>query len=263
MKKIMTILAALAVALMLVGCAKFGDVQTSGTKWKKTFILNGTKADIGDNEFSRGFVALSSSKKCSEIETTITLPKGNDNIFSVGNKKSVIGLAFDVHLTKKGNNDYYDFVLVGVRPEDGAFYVERYENIAKAALQEDMKTEDQTINGAILNADSGPKYTSLDGKSNDSFWASGNVSITDTEESKSFTISVTQSAKGVYVVKNGNKTLGTYNRSTNLSLDENSEGKAYGQIFQYGNAPKGTKIKAVFESDKNKTVGLFADEEEW
>ena len=104
MKKIMTILAALAVALMLVGCAKFGDVQTSGTKWKKTFILNGTKADIGDNEFSRGFVALSSSKKCSEIETTITLPKGNDNIFSVGNKKSVIGLAFDVHLTKKGNN---------------------------------------------------------------------------------------------------------------------------------------------------------------
>ena len=47
--------------------------------------------------------------------------------------------------------------------------------------------------------------------------------------------------------ENENKALGTK--------------KAYGQVFIYGNAPKGTKIDAKFASNKDKTVGLFADEE--
>jgi hypothetical protein len=264
MKKIMTILATAMVALMLVGCAKFGDVQTSGTKWKKTFILDGTKASVGDNQYSRGFSALSSSKKCSEIETTITLPIGDDNIFEASGKRSVIGLAFDVHITTVQGKDYYDFVLVGVKPSDGEFYVEKYERISKDELKEDMITIDSAINGATEDNASGPSFTSLDGKSSgQNFVTSKKVNITTTAESKSFTISVTQTSKGVYVVKNGETTLGTYDRHDDLSSEETSAGKAYGQVFTYGNAPKGTKIKAVFESDKNKTVGLFADEEEW
>ena len=256
MKKIMTILAVTAVALTLVGCPKLGDVQTSGTKWKKSFGLDGTKSTVADGQYSRGFAALSSSKKCSEIEATITLPVGDDNIFEAGGKKSVIGLAFDVHETKVDNKTYYDFVLVGVKPSDGGFYVEKYENISKEELKEDMITPDSAINGATYNAASGAKYTSLDGKGS-ATWASGTVSIDSTEESKSFTISVTQTTKGTYVVKNGTKELGRYTRAA--ASGEND--KIFGQIFMYGNAPKGTKIKAVFEADQDKTVGLFADDE--
>ena len=102
MKKIMTIIAAAAVALTLVGCANFGDAQASGTKYKKTFTLDAS-GDIKDSTgaaaaYARGFVALSASKSCSEIETTITLPK-DDNIVEASDKRSVIGLAFDVHVT--------------------------------------------------------------------------------------------------------------------------------------------------------------------
>ena len=123
-------------------------------------------------------------------------------------------------------------------------------------LKEDMITADSTINGAEYNAASGAKYTSLDGKGS-ATWASGTVSIDSTEESKSFTISVTQTTKGTYVVKNGTKKLGEYTRAATSGEDD----KIFGQIFMYGNAPKGTKIKAVFEADKDKTVGLFADDE--
>lgn len=262
MKKFMTILATLAVALMLVGCAKLGDVQTYGTKWKKTFILNGTKPEVGEDDNSRGFAALSASKKCWKISTTIKVPKGDDNIVSAEGKKSVIGLAFDVHETKENNKSYYDFVLVGVKPSDGQFYVEKYTKISKDDLKEDMITEQSAIGNATRNNSTGASFTDCDGKTSGN-WASSTVDIEEDDESYSWTITVTQDTAGTYIVKNGNKELGSYTRSLTNEETKSTDKKAYGQIFTYGNAPYGTKIKAIFESDKTATVGLFAEEEDF
>ena len=259
MKKIMTILATAMVALMLVGCAKFGDVQTSGTKWKKTFNLDGTKSTVHSGEYSRGFSALSSSTKCYEIETTISVPMGTnpENIVVSGDNKSVIGLAFDVHVTKNAQNkDVYDFVLVGVKPSDGGYYVEHYTGVLKEKLKEDMITNEPTIGGT---------YTEVAAETNG--WA-GTVAVNNAgtnvnEVGYQWTIKVTQQTPGTYKILINGQEKATYTRALTSAESSSNEGKAYGQIFTYGNAPYGTKIKAVFESNKDTTHGLFADEEEF
>ncbi|MBO4629433.1 MAG: hypothetical protein J5687_05720 [Treponema sp.] len=275
MKKIMTIIAAAAVALTLVGCAKFGDADTSGVKWSKEFKLDATgdlkDANGADAAYSRAFVALSASKKCSAIETKITLPiKNSKDEVVTAIASSVVGLAFDVHLTKDANNkEFYDFVLVGVRPATNEFYIEKYENISKDELKESMCTNDSAINGAVKATDSNKdkaRWTSLDGKT------SGAYSTTkiDTnalnptklaEEGYTWTVSVTQATAGTYKVSINGKELGEYKRD--LSEAETKDKKAYGQVFMYGNAAKGEKFSATFKSDKEKTTGLFADDEDF
>ena len=264
MKKIMTIIAAAAVALTLVGCANFGDAKASGTKYKKSFSLDAT-GDIGaDALFARGFVALSASKGCSAIETTITLPK-DDNIVATNDGYSVVGLAFDVHVTKDANNkEFYDFVLVGVQPKTGYYYVEKYENIAKDDLKESMNTKDKAIGGATATAAAGAaKWTSLDGKGTKSF-VEKDVKAAKEDGSYEWTVKVTQDTAGAYVVAiNDIAAAGAYTRTLTEAEAASKDKKLVGQVFMYGNAPKGTKIKANFNSNKDKTTGLFADEEEF
>ncbi len=286
MKKIMTILAAAAVALTLVGCANFGDAKATGTKWEKTFNLDATKekkdADGNVAKNVRGFVALSTSKNCSKIETTITLPmKDAKNIPVVTEAGAnqghytVVGLAFDVHVTKDANNkEFYDFVLLGVQPSTGYFYLEKYVNIAKDDLKEDMNTNQGTIGNAVYAAKESAveagkaSWISLDGKGNSTF-ASSNIKTFDpatvTTDGYSWTVSVTQDTAGTYVVKVGDKKLGEYTRALTDAekADTKHDGKAYGQVFMYGNAQAGTKINAKFKSNKEATAGLFADEEEF
>ena len=285
MKKIMTIIAAAAVALTLVGCANFGDAKASGTKWEKTFKLDATteKKD-SDGKVAknvRGFVALSTSKYCSKIETTITLPlKDEKNIVVVadGDKAgnyTVVGLAFDVHVTKTADNkEFYDFVLLGVQPSTGKFYLEKYVNIAKDDLKADMNTNQGTIGNAAYAAKESAveagkaSWISLDNKGNATF-ASSVIKTFDAAtlqtDGYSWTVSVTQETAGTYVVKVGDKELGKYTRALTDAekADTKHDGKAYGQVFMYGNAQAGTKIEAKFKSNKDATVGLFADEEEF
>lgn len=272
MKKIMAVIAAAAVALTLVGCANFG-AKTSGTKWSKNFAIDATgeikDADGTAADYARGFAALSASKKCSAIETTITLPKKDKKGNAVNIVKSssgafaVVGLAIDVHETEKAGKKYYDFVLVAVRPETGEFYVEKYENIAKDDLKESMNTSVSAIGGATKNAaDGAAKWTSLDGKTSGSYVSGKKVKVENTDESWSWTITVTQDTKGTYIIKNGTTQLGTYTRALTDTEAAAKDPKAYGQVFMYGNAPKDTKLKATFKSNKDATVGLFADEDE-
>ena len=264
MKKIMTIIAAAAVALTLVGCANFGDAKASGTKYKKTFSLDATgelkDADGNAATYSRAFSALSTSKKCSAIETTITLPKGEDNVF-ISDKdnpnthkkyQAVVGLAFDVHLTKNdAGEDVYDFVLVGVKPGDGGYYIEKYTGVKKDDLKESMKTNEGSIGGT---------YTPVQGAAETNGWA-GTLTL-PTDGDTTWKISVTQETAGTYKVLINDVVKGTYTRElTDAEKADTKNGKAYGQIFLYANAPTGTKIKGTFESNKDKTVGLFADEE--
>ena len=265
MKKIMAVIAAAAVALTLVGCDVLGGAKAGGTKYAKTFKLDASgeikDADGKDAAYSRGFAAVSTSKKCSAIETTISLPmdKSQNVVLSADSKKAVVGLAFDVHLTKNAaGQDVYDFVLVGVKPSDGGFYIEQYSNVSKANLKESMNTN-------MGNIDENATVKNCDGKTGGA-WASGSVKTCDaatvTTEGYSWKIKVTQAVAGTYEVYINDVKKGTYKRA--LTDEEKTANKgAYGQIFMYGNAPKGTKINAKFTSNKNATVGLFADEDEF
>lgn len=277
-KKVLVAALAAIVSLTFVGCPKMGDVHTSGTKNDKKFWIDATgelkdgngKVLTGDKQYARGFAALSASKHCSAIEETITLAKA-DNIVTANGKNAVVGLAFDVHETTKDGKKYYDFVLVGVKPADGQFYVEKYENISKDNLKETMNTTDGAIDGAELATESNTndaRYKGLepDTYTKSNFVTSGaKVAVEETEESYSWTITVTQETAGTFVVKNGNTLLGTYTRplTTVETADTQHDGKAYGQVFMYVNAPQGTKIKANFKANTDKTVGLFADEDEF
>ena len=273
MKKIMTIIAAAAVALTLVGCANFGDAKASGTKYKKTYSIDATgdikDANGADASYARAFTALSTSKKCSAIETEVVLPVGEklENVVtSADGKNAVVGLAFDVHETEgTDGKKYYDFVLVGVKPADGGFYIEKYENVSKDNLKETMNTNDGAIDGAARGATTGAKFTDCDGKTSGN-WASGSVK-TFTDAAKIATdgytwkVKVTQATAGTYEVLINDVKKGSYTRALTDAEKESKDKKAYGQVFMYLNAPKGTKIKAEFNSNKDNTVGLFADEE--
>lgn len=277
MKKLMTVLATALVALTLVGCTALGDAKTSGTKWTKTFKLDATgelKDAAGNKaDFSRGFASLSTSKKCSAIETVVTVPvtDAKKNVLSIptstAGKNAVVGLAFDVHLTKitKENatkdlpegTEVYDFVLVGVKPADGFFYIEKYVNVKKENLKESMITKADTIGGT---------YTPLAPET--SGWASKSpIKTIDPNtfatEGYSWKIGVTQETAGTYVIKLNGTEYAKYTRPLTDAEKASKDGKAYGQVFLYGNAPEGTKFQAKFASNKDATVGLFADEEEF
>lgn len=263
MKKIMAVIAAAAVALTLVGCANFGAGKKTGTKWSTTFKLDATgaikDADGNDATYSRGFAALSTSKKCSAIETVITMPKqdkkGNTlNITkNADDKKAVVGLAFDTHLTKDSSGkEFYDFVLVGARPNDGRWYIERYVNVPKDDLKESMNSTKGTMGGT---------YTALASESTDGY--AGTLTGYDKEDEYTWTVKVTQDVAGTYKIYINDVQKATWKRDlTEAETKDTKNGKAYGQVFVYGNAPKDTKINAKFTSNKDKTVGLFADEDE-
>lgn len=173
-------------------------------------------------------VALSTSKKCSEIETTITLPKKDAD-----------------------GKDYYDFILVGARPNDGRWYIEHYYNVPKDDLKDTMNTTEPTMGGA---------YDPLVAEGNDGY--AGTLSNYNKADEYTWTVKVTQEEAGKYKIYINDDYKVTYSRD--LTENENKAlgtKKAYGQVFIYGNAPKGTKIDAKFASNKDKTVGLFADEE--
>lgn len=237
------------VAFALVGCG-FGDAELSGNKWEKNVKLDATEESEVEYTYSRAFKPLSTSKNCSAISTTIVVDKEN-TIETAGGKNAVVGLAFDTHLSEDG--EFYDFVLVGVKPVDGKYYVERYTGVSKEALKEDMKTKDTTIGGTYTEV-----VPEVGG------WAATALTLEpNADGNKEWTITVTQDTPFTYdIAINGNK-VGSYEVADDDQVEGKlkSKGKQVGQVFVYGNAPKGTKFDATYTSDKEATVGLFADEE--
>lgn len=266
-KKIMLGVVA-AAAIVLTGCANLGDAKTSGTKWSKTFKLDATgdikTAEGEDALYSRAFAALSASKKCSAIETEISIPvvdkKGNpvSVVATTTPSYAVTGLAFDVHLV----DGKYDFVLVGIQAATGRFYVEKYSGVSKDKLKESMMTKDGNI-------DTEATVVSCDGKAANAAYVTGKAfpitsaeDLADPEKGYSWKIGVTQETAGTYVVKINDEKVATYTRELTADEKKEDEAKAYGQIFMYGNAPKDIKFTAKYKSNKDATVGLFADDEE-
>ena len=83
MKKLMTLLAAALLVLALTACSGLGKGKTSGTKWKKTMTVDGTNITT---KYRRFVKPLSTSRKVSEIKTTIAIDKDNSVLSSTSGR---------------------------------------------------------------------------------------------------------------------------------------------------------------------------------
>ncbi|MBE6352524.1 MAG: hypothetical protein E7060_06230 [Treponema bryantii] len=285
MKKLLIGAAMLAAVFAFTGClGDMGEGSKSGTKFNKTMIVNATtdtfmekaeKAEVDEKPavlYRRYFSELSTSKEVAAIETTITINK-EDSIETAKTTKrdeavnAVVGLVFDVHKTEE---DVYDFVVVGVKPVDGKFYVERYKNVAKAKAYAG-ETDDgfDTTDGALVTEEKDKEYIVGGGS-----WAANPITFTeDKDGNKQFTVKIEQNTPKTYDILINGKTVGSYNGTVvNAEPVERNDGKdkntfaevgefAVGGIGMYANCPEGTKLKVKYSSDKSKTYGLFIDEE--
>lgn len=274
MKKFMTILATLAVALMLVGCG-LGKGLTSGTKWKKKMTVNGTSISTTYRRFIK---PLSISKKVSAIKTTIAIDTEKSTLTSVVNgkdKNAVVGLAFDFHQSGTTANPVYDFVLIGFAPATHKFYIEKYENVSKEGAKGadsaiDEGAEDLGNTGFDTNEDSMAAYKSFTGSigsmtlSEDQVENDWKDAPEDSYEENGdngyeFYVQIKQTTKGTYTIYLGDTLVATYQGDI-----KDTDGKTcIGKAAVYANSPKGTKVVATYISDKTETVGLFADEEDF
>lgn len=283
MKKLLIGAAMLAAVFAFTGClGDIGEGSKSGTKFNKTMIVDATtdtfmkkaeKAEVDEKPavlYRRYFSELSTSKEVAAIETTITINKEESIETAKTTKRdeavnAVVGLAFDVH---KSEEDVYDFVIVGVKPVDGYFYVERYTDIAKAKANAG-ETDDgfDTTDGALREVYT-PIVTEVKG------WAANPITFTeDKDGNKQFTVKIEQTTPKTYDILINGKKVGSYNGTVvNAEPVESNDGKdkdtfadvgkwAVGGIGMYANCPEGTKLKVKYSSDKAKTYGLFIDEE--
>ena len=269
MKKIMTIIAAAAVALTLMGCDMLGKGQTTGTKWKKTMTVDGTEIETTYRRFLK---PLSTSKNVTAIKTTIAVDTENSVLKSDASgreRNAVVGLAFDFH--KNTETKTYDFVLLGFAPETKKFYIERYASVsydkaksAEEAMEEGK--EDLGSSGFDTNDGSMAAYVSFDGNfpmaitenQIDDDWkvAPTDGYKADGENGFEIYVQVKQDTAGTYEIYLGETKVATY-----AGTEKDDDGNCIGGAAVYANTPKGTKVKVKYISDKTATTGLFADEE--
>lgn len=263
-KKILLGLAASAVVIGLTSCADVaGTGKATGTKTNKTITVDGTDSKL-TTDYRRYIKQLGSSEKVAEIETTITVDT-NDCILSSTDANSNptyanFGFVFDMNKVwdsetngpKADKNDekYRDLVVFGFQPLMKRAYIEHYSNIN---FKDELDTNDKSVgksdnnifgNGGWAAVTEGTHYTLDDGV-------------------YTLNIKVKQATKGTYDFYLGGKKLGSYTASGKYvgTAKDNAEGYAVGAVGAYINCPKGTKVKAKYETDSKSVTGKFEAEE--
>ena len=276
--------ALIAASIALVGCGmNEGDLNGKGSKWERTIEKDSTKVGVKEQPspaYGRAFSQLGTKETVQSIKTLVTVytdgmdgwvletaegskeytvaEKGDSKVDEKGKTinatevHGVVGFMFDLHKTKVEGDTLYDFIIVGYRPSDKGFYVERYENVPEGSMDDYVTSSSfGTATKYFTNTSS----TAFEKGTYDS--AVTTEKTEDGENVHKFTVTIEQddASKGTYTIKIGNKTVGTYK---GLVTDEKS-GYAIGGAGVYANAPIGTIVKAKFESDGDVTVGLFLE----
>lgn len=281
-----------AAAVAFVGCGMSeGDLDGKGSKWERTIKKDSTTVGVEEASpaYGRAFSQLGTGEKVQSIKTLVTVytdgidglvvdqgngyylqaPEGAKDGGMVDDKKvsavhGVVGFLFDLHKTKaeadaadgksyKAGDTLYDFIIVGYRPSDKGFYVERYENVPEGSM------DDYVTSPSFGKA---TKYfTNTSSAAFEKVTYDSAVTTEKTEDGENvhkFTVTIEQADenKGTYTIKIGDITVGTYEGTEN---SKDGTGYAIGGAGAYVNAPVGTIVKATFESDKKATVGLFAE----
>ena len=294
MKKLMAVIAAAAVALTLVGC-KFGDdkalnSKAVGTKYNLT--VTATNDGSSGKLYQRGWKQLGTKETVQAIETKITIDmsdaagkakQGTDEKWSrddtngTKNIAVVIGLIFDLHETTVKTADateakpagkYYDFCLIGYQPANKCYYIERYVDIPAKAFSDAVNDGVfSTAETYITSTQTDAYYIPTDAnkakiakettgklpKDDDGVDGADGITIQE------ITVKITQETKGTYVINLGDKDW-EYTPTANPDWT-NSDGYRIGGAGYYINCPVGLSAKANFSSNKDKTIGLLADEE--
>ena len=269
-----------------------GDLDGKGSKWERTIKKDSTTVGVEEASpaYGRAFSQLGTGEKVQSIKTLVTVytdgmdglvvdqgnayylqaPEGAKDGEMVDDKKvsavhGVVGFLFDLHKTKaeadaadgksyKAGDTLYDFIIVGYRPSDKGFYVERYENVPEGSM------DDYVTSPSFGKA---TKYfTNTSSAAFEKVTYDSAVTTEKTEDGENvhkFTVTIEQADenKGTYTIKIGDITVGTHEGTENS--EKNGTGYAIGGAGVYVNAPIGTIVKASFESDKDATVGLFAE----
>ena len=270
--------ALIAASIALVGCGMSeGDLDGKGSKWERTITKDSTKVGVEEASpaYGRAFSQLGTGEKVQSIKTLVTvytdgmdgyaedLGNGLYKVIETGTAEQavhgVVGFMFDLHTSKakednegvwKKGDTLYDFVIVGYRPSDKGFYVERYANILEGSMDEFVSDGGFGKATDFITATKVAPYV---------YGYKNEVTSDVTEEGENidqFTVTIEQddANKGTYKIKIGGELVGSY-----VGTVKNDEGYAIGGAGVYVNAPIGTIVKASFESDKDATVGLFAE----
>jgi hypothetical protein len=278
-----------------------GSATQQGVKKNLTIKVEAkVDTDHGSKLYQRMFRQLGTSENVEALQTKIqidtsksdsfaALKEGSTDLYvtvdteAAATKKlhAVAGLIFDMHKVtekevddetgKKVKKSYYDFVLIGYRPYDDGFYIEKYKNIAEdlfAAATNDTGFGDgsevyitQSQSGFVY-APAGTEWvTSFNGKlgkDDDGVEGKNDVPI------KEYTVTITQPENGKFNINIAGQDF-TYTADDD-SADHpkwyNKAGKRIGGAGYYVNAPLGTAIYANFNSKNDITKGLEEEVEE-
>ena len=265
-KKFLIGLIAVSTVLALSGCKPLesgGDGELEGDKWEAVMTVDNSASESG---YSRYWKQFGTAEKVQAITTTA---KFDGQASDPGN--SVAGLVIDLN---KNKDNTVDFCLVGISYRNGGYkyYFERYVNVPTSKTQTEAGITDSSLGDYYTytltgNSWSTKKYTSADTDVSD--WQSlpsTSYTMNNTTHDTTMVLTLTQ-ANGVYTVKIGNTTIGTYGADSITGYTRNAEadknGNIAGGIACYGNAYAGKKIVVTYANDKESLVGkLFAEDEE-
>ncbi len=280
-----------------------GKATDVGTKKNLTIHVEAkTDTEFGSKRFQRMWKQLGTKETVQSLETVITIdtsnadtylkvasgkhgdedatytvvtdpvdtPAPNYDVFSHG----VAGLIFDMHCTKDSEDKKlktYDFVLIGYRPYDNGFYIEKYTGVTADLF------EAATNAGSFKAADLGitdtvgtgkPAYVYSDDhtatEGADAWVTSWTGKLGKDDDGKDygdkavalkkFTVKITQEVKGTYKINIAGKDF-EYTPDVEEAYT-NKDGYRIGGAGYYVNAPLGTIINANFNSKNDGTVGL-------
>ena len=256
-KKILLGLAATACAVTFMSCGiKNKNAKVSGLKTNKTMEIDAT--DIAAGSFLRAFNQLGTLEQVSAITSTLYFNK--DEV----SNDSVVGYAFDLNNDKddKGKDiqDSYNFVLIGFRPSDGNFYLERYKEVS---MKDNNGEVTNSALGKYISCTNGTSWTSSYGSHDD--WRQstpGTYYTIDEDKNITLKITVTQETAKTYKIKMGDVEIGSYTRDNDVKeVNLTSDGKAQGGVAFYANAKPGAKFKLVCKTDESSVVGHWVAEE--
>lgn len=256
-KKILLGLAATACAVSFMSCGiKNKNAKVTGLKTNKTMEIDAT--DVAEGNFLRAFNQLGTLEQVSAIKSTLTFNK--DEV----SNDSVVGYAFDLNNDKddKGKDiqDSYNFVLIGFRPSDGKFYLERYKGVSMKANNGEVSN---SALGNYISCSDGSSWSSSYGSHND--WRSsikGNHYTIDEDNNITLKITVTQETKKTYKIMMGTEEIGSYTREDDVKeVNLTTDGKAQGGIAFYANAKPGAKFTLNCKTNAEDVEGKWVSEE--
>jgi hypothetical protein len=278
-----------------------GKQTTVGVKKNLTIHVEAKNdTEFGSKRFQRMWKQLGDKETVQALETVITIDTSNtesklkisndktdykdpDALFVVADDgtietSAVTGLIFDMHCTKDSADKKlktYDFVLIGYRPKDNGFYIEKYTGVTAdlfeaATNATSFKTADEFItatqNAAYVYADNNDWVKSYNGKlgkdDDDKDYGDKAVSL------KQFKVTITQKEKGKYKINVAGQDFeyapadesadhpDWYTKDNKLTKNVDEGGYRIGGAGYYVNAPLGTIINANFNSKNDVTVGL-------